>query len=209
MCFFFFLLRNFTGLIIDPSLTGNANKLLSLHRDNLLLEETGATTLDTVQIIVDFVGAVKCDIQDGPRRHGVKLDSGQSSADNQLARLVTRRHIASVGGINTKSLNRLDNVDDSRATANADPASVFRVVVGDSSLCGGALGGFDGVGHCSKVAGEKEEGSGEGRSESRSRLKVKVEAGRLRKRTKRRGEAERRKPGQRHHEGGNSGEFMN
>ena len=168
-------------------LTSNADELLRLHSDKLLLEETGTTALDAVQVIVDLVGAVECDVQHGTRGDSVKLDGRQTSADNQLARLVTRGHIAGVGGIDTESLDSLDDVDDSRTAANADPASVFRVVISDGGLCGSALSSFDGFGHCSEVAGEKERG--EGRRESRWR-KVKVEAGRLRKRA--RGEAERR-----------------
>jgi hypothetical protein len=61
-------------------------------------------------------------------------------------------------------------------------------VISDSGLCGSALGSFDGVDHCSEVAGQKKRG--EGRRDSRWRLKVKVEAGRLRKRA--RGVAERK-----------------
>lgn len=171
------------------SLTGNANKLLRLHRNKLLLEQTSASALDTVHIIVHLVGTVERNVQDSPRGQGVEFHGRQSRADNQLARLVARRHVAGVGGVDTESLDRLDDVDDRGAAADADPASVFWVMVGDGGLCGGALGGFDGVGHGRVVTGEVR-----GEGESRLKTKMKVEAGRLRKRSKtaRRGEAERR-----------------
>lgn len=129
---------------IRSELTSNTDKLLGLHSDNLLLEQASTTTLDAVQILVDLVRTIERHVENSAQRNAVILNSSQSGTDNQLLGLVTGRDVLRGGGVNSETLDGLNDVHDCRTAADTDPAGILGVVLFDGDLGGGALGFFDG-----------------------------------------------------------------
>jgi hypothetical protein len=117
--------------------------LLRLHGHNLLLEQTSAAALDTVQLVIHLIGTIKGHIQDRACRDGIELDGRQPRVDDQLARLVARGHVAGQRGVQAGGLDGLDDIDDGGAAADAYPLGVLGVVVCDGDFGGGAFGFFD------------------------------------------------------------------
>lgn len=129
---------------IRSGLTGDTDKLLCLHSDDLLLEQACTAALDAVQILVNLIRAIERYVEDGAQRNAVVLNSGQSGTDDQLLGLVTGGDVLCGGGVNAEALDGLDDVHDRRTAANTDPAGILGVVLFNGDLGGGALGCFDG-----------------------------------------------------------------
>lgn len=123
--------------------TCNADELLGLHRHDLLLEKARSSALDQVQVVVHLVGAIERDVQHGAVGQRVELDGGQPRVDDELLGLVARGHVFGGRGVDAQLLDRLDDVDDGGAAADADVLGVLGVVVLDGDPSGSALGCLD------------------------------------------------------------------
>ena len=140
--------------------TGHADKLLRPLRNELLLEQTCSSTLDTVQVIVDLVRAVKGYVQHDIVRQLIEQQRREPGGKNHLARLVARRDKDDLGLwvclLRQVLGNGVDDVLDGAAGANADVGEAGQEVLGDGLVARGAFGGFDevvGAGHCADEEG--------------------------------------------------------
>lgn len=82
--------------------TGNAHELLGSRSNKLLLEETGTTTLDTIEVVVYLVGTVKSNVKHNIFRQTVKAHGHQTSLFYDLSALETYIVLAEyLGGSHT------------------------------------------------------------------------------------------------------------
>lgn len=112
------------------------------------MEQTGAATLDEVQVLVHLVGAVKGHVERHEHAvdHGALIQVAQREAGlaNQALGLASRGnkgHAAVEAG--ALGGDGLDDVDDGAAGADADEAGAGQKVLLDGLVGGGLLSGLD------------------------------------------------------------------
>lgn len=127
--------------------TGHGDELLGRDGDELLLEETGASALDQVQVLVDLVGAIKGHVQghalavhDGALVEVGEIQAGGADETLGLATGGDKGH----GPVELGALgdDGIDDVDDGAARADADEAVLGEEMLVDSLEGSGLLGGL-------------------------------------------------------------------
>lgn len=123
-------------------LTCHCDKLFSGRGNQFLLEKTGTTTLDQVQVVVDLIGTVESNVQ----RHWlaihqwslVHIAEGQTGGSDETLGLTAGGHEGHAGG-KGRSLadDSLDDVDDGASGANA-----HEFVGGEQMLLHGLVSGL-------------------------------------------------------------------
>lgn len=130
--------------------TSHSDELLGRNGNELLLEQASTATLDKVEILIDLISAVKCNVESD--RDAIDswslVKDGQvqaSSADEALGLTSGRNKGHATVKLGPLADNGLDDVDDGTAGADTDILVLGEEVVIDGLVSGLLLGRLDEV----------------------------------------------------------------
>lgn len=126
-------------------MVSNAHKLLRSRSHEFFLIQARTASLDAIQFLVHFVGAVERDVNHGVPGQRIVLDVLQSCVVDYFPRLVAcgdELDLLNAGIF--ESLDGFHDVDYGRAGTDADVARGGIEMASHRTYGGGSFGGFDG-----------------------------------------------------------------